>query len=323
MIISKTPFRCSLVGSSSDYESYYSKYGALMLGFTMDKYCYISVRRTPKIFDHGTRVSYSKIETVDDNYKIEHNGVRGCLEFLGIKDRLEISCFSDLPARTGIGSSSAFVVGLLNCLYKLKGESVSPKRLAKDAIHVERKCLSEIGGIQDQIFVSYGGLKSVHIPKDGDFRIKPLPVSSEFVSDFFSRAILIYTGQSRQSFKIAKSHDSEAAETYKHNIKALAESMLYEFTNENIEGVADRLLESWWEKKKISDLIATEEVDSLYNSLREDDGMLGGKLLGAGGSGFIFGIMESPAQKDKVREKYNHHYVECGLSQYGSRIINE
>ena len=176
MIISKTPFRVSLFGGSTDYESFYSKYGSLLIGFGINKYCYTSVRETPSIFDYLTRISYSKVEIVNDNENIQHNGVRGVLKYLNKHKGYEISHMSDLPSQTGTGSSSSFIVGLLNCFTR----DWSPKMLAQAAIHVERTLLQEAGGIQDQIWAAYGGMNSVYIGKDGEFCVRPLPVSEEF-----------------------------------------------------------------------------------------------------------------------------------------------
>ena len=154
MIISKTPFRVSLFGGSTDYESFYSQNTSLLIGFALDKYCYLLTRKTPKIFNHKSKIMYSSIETVNNNKDIQHNGVRGVLEFLNIKYGLEISHLSDLPSQTGIGSSSSFIVGLLNALYTLKNTDTSKKELAEQAIYIERKLLAESGGVQDQIWAA-------------------------------------------------------------------------------------------------------------------------------------------------------------------------
>ena len=186
MIISKTPFRVSLFGGSTDYESFYSKYGSLLIGFGINKYCYTSVRETPSIFDYLTRVSYSKVEIVNDNDNIQHNGVRGVLTYLNKHKGYEIAHMSDLPSQTGTGSSSSFIVGLLNCFTR----DWSPKMLAQAAINVERKLLEEAGGIQDQIWAAYGGMNSIGISKDGSFCVRPLPVSEEFKQEFMNRIFI-------------------------------------------------------------------------------------------------------------------------------------
>lgn len=320
MIISKTPFRISLFGGSTDYKSFYSQYGSLLIGFTINKYCYINIRQTPNIFAHQTKISYSQVETVSNNQDIQHNGVRGVFQYLGKmnNDRYELQHLSDLPAQTGTGSSSSFVVGLLNCLMN----SPTKRELATGAIEVERVLLSEPGGIQDQIWAAYGGMNSIEINNEGYFKVKPLAVNDEFISEFFNRSILIYTGKERQSFKIAKSHDSISAESNKIKIMQLAYEAYKLFESENITKIASLLHDSWEQKKKISSLISNKKVNDLYESL-QNDGMIGGKLLGTGGSGFIFGILQEGVKKDTIKNQYKHYYVDVGLSRQGSEIINE
>ena len=318
MIISKTPFRVSLFGGSTDYESFYSKYGSLLIGFAIDKYCYTSIRETPSIFDYLTRVSYSKVEIVSSNDEIEHNGVRGVLRYLNKSNGYEISHMSDLPSQTGIGSSSSFIIGLLKCFER----TWSSKQLAEIAIYIERKLLEESGGIQDQIWAAYGGMNSISIAKNGNFFVRPMPVSEEFKQEFMNRCIMIYTGKTRQSYKIAEAHDKKNAEDHKLKIVESAQ-MAYElFENENIDGIAECLDASWNYKKQISKLISTPAVDKMYASLQED-GMIGGKLLGTGGSGFIFGILNDQVNINKIKEKYKSHYIDINISEKGSVIINE
>ena len=317
MIISKTPFRVSLFGGSTDYESFYSVYGSLLIGFAIDKYCYTSIRKTPNIFSHLSRISYSKVETVADNKDIDHNGVRGVLEYLKETGGYEITHLSDLPSQTGIGSSSSFIVGLLKCF-----KNLSVKELAESAIYVERKLLDEAGGIQDQIWAAYGGMNSVGISQDGTFSVRPLPVSEDFKKEFMSRCVMIYTGKTRKSYKIAESHDKKDAVAHKLNILEQSEKAYGLFQEEDIEEIARCLGESWENKKKISPLVSTPAVNRMYKSL-EEDGMIGGKLLGTGGSGFIFGIMNEDTDIFKIKEKYKSHYIDIDISEKGAVIINE
>jgi D-glycero-alpha-D-manno-heptose-7-phosphate kinase len=315
MIISKTNFRVSLFGGSTDYLSYYKDHGALLIYFGLDKYAYSAVRRTPEILDYETKVSYSITETVQDNSQIQNNAVRGVLEFLGIKYGMEISYMCDLPAQTGIGSSSSFTVGLLNAIHQMRGDVRSKKELANEATYIERILLKEAGGCQDAIAAAYGGLNSIHIFKHGDFEVRPLPVSEEFVSKMMDRSILIYTGKSRKSYEIAKSHDGKD----KSMIHSTAKLALRAFCDQDLDLVAMLLHDSWRSKKEISPLITSPEVDRIYDDLRSD-GMIGGKLLGAGGSGFIFGIMEEDT-KDRIKEKYKARFVDVGISKVGTEIL--
>jgi D-glycero-alpha-D-manno-heptose-7-phosphate kinase len=321
MIICKTPFRISLFGGSTDYESFYSKYGSFLVGFAIDKYSYVSVRKNPSLFNYKSKISYSTVETVDHNKDIKHDGVRGVIEYFKyIDERLEISSFSDLPAQTGVGSSSSFVVGLINALeYKKK---YSPKQLAQYAIQVERFHLNEAGGIQDQIWAAYGGLNSIAINTDGSFNVRPLPVSDDFIKDFIESSFLIYTGKNRQSFKIAASHDTGSEDENKQKILSLAYDGYEAFCSENKNEIGLLVRESWESKRRISNLICTPEVDQMMSELL-DYGMIGGKLIGSGGSGFIFGIARDIKSKKRIKDIFNSGYTEFDIARKGSTIINE
>lgn len=321
MVISKTPFRISLFGGSTDYESFYSKNGSLLVGFAINKYCFITARKNPNIFDFKTKVSYSILETVNDNKDIKHNGVRGVIDYFNLHDeRLEISYFSDLPAQTGIGSSSSFVVGLINALKH--EEKYSPKTLANYAIEIERGLLKEVGGIQDQIWAAYGGLNSISINNDGSFNVRPIPVSEEFIKEFVDSSFLIYTGKQRKSFKIASSHDTGSSDENKQNILNLAHQGYQAFCSESKADIGLILKESWESKKRISNLICNKEINDMIECLNQN-GMIGGKLIGSGGSGFIFGVANNKSSKERIKELFSKNYVQYNISPTGSKIINE
>tara|TARA_B100000809_G_C15115608_1_gene522294 strand:+ start:516 stop:1484 length:969 start_codon:yes stop_codon:yes gene_type:complete len=322
MIISQTPFRISLFGGSTDYESFYSKYGSFIIGFTIDKYCYLCVRKTPKIFNYKTKLGYSRIEIINNHKDIKHDGIRGVLKFLNIKYGIEISHLSDLPSKTGMGSSSAFVVGLLNALHSIQHEPCTKQDLAKEAIYVERQLLNESGGIQDQIWSAYGGFNCIDIKHDGSFEVKPLPVSDSFIENFLKRSVVIYTGNDRNSFKIAKSYTNDRAKNYQKKIAAIAKEAYRKFEQQDIDSIGQLLDESWQCKKNISDLISSDKLDQMYQTLK-DDGVIGAKLLGAGGSGFMFGILDSNVNKKDFKKKYRTKYVDINIDTKGSLIINE
>ena len=317
MIISKTPFRVSLFGGSTDYESFYSKYGSLLIGFAMDRYCYIGARYTPLILPYRTKISYSKIETVDDNRDIEHNGVRGVLEYLNmLDDPVEITHISDLPSQTGIGSSSSFVVGLLRAMMR----NIDQKSLAKAAIKIEREILGEVGGIQDQIWATYGGFNSIDIHRDGDFEVKPLPISDDFRDEFIFRSFLIYTGRTRNSFAISESHTKKSTIPAKIKILDTAQKAYEYFLDQNIDEIGRMLKIGWSEKKKISNKVSSPHVDKMYDELLSR-GMIGGKLLGSGGSGFIFGIGKDYHAVDCIKRDFRDNFIDVGISNRGSEII--
>lgn len=320
MIISKTPFRVSLFGGSTDYENYYSKHGSFLIGFCLDKYAYISIRKTPSLLPYRTRLAYSRTEIVGNNSKILHNGIRGALDYCNIKFGVDLNHVSDLPSQTGIGSSSSFIVGLLNCIYSMKGIKATKRKLAEDAIEIERGLLNEPGGVQDQIWASYGGFNSVSIYPDGEFEVKPLPVSESFKQNFVDRSVLIYTGQTRQSFEICYSH-KKAKASVKNEILEISKEAYKCFLDSNIDCVGSLLDKTWKAKQKISSLISSEHVNSLYNDLK-DNGVIGAKLLGSGGSGFIFGILEKGVNKKDLKKKYRSKYVSFNLDEAGSKIIN-
>lgn len=328
MLISRTPYRISLFGGTTDYEEYYSKHGSTLIGFAINKYSYLAGRRTPAILPYKSRFSYSQTEIIEKDdcsfqdylRKIKHNGIRGVLEYLDTSYPLEISHFCDIPSQTGLGSSSSFVVGLLELVHALEGHTPSKKRLAKQAIYVERKLLNECGGIQDQIWAAYGGINSIHINNNGNFNVKPLPISTEFIDSFLSCSILVYTGNQRDSFKIA--NHSSSSECIKKDIHDICNEAYTYFCEEDIEKIAKLLSTSWDLKKRINKDITTDEVNDLYNYLKSQ-GMIGGKLLGAGNSGFIFGVFPHCGCKDILDSKIKERIVNFDIDYDGSKIIYE
>ena len=321
MIIAKTPLRVSLFGGGTDYKEFYSENGSLVIGFCVDKYSYVSLRKTPSIFPFKSSVSYSKTELVSRNSDIRHDGVRGVLEYLNINQGLEINYAGDLPAQTGTGSSSSFIVGLLNAIYCLKNKKVSKKELAEQAIQIEREFLAEPGGIQDQIWAAYGGINSIEIDKEGGFEVKPLPISEEFTKELIERSVLIYTGKTRKSFKIANEISSLDNVDAKKKILDLSRQAYSSFLDSDIDIIAECLHSSWNEKKKLSPLVCPKNIDKLYEGLREM-GMQGGKLLGAGGSGFVFGIFKTKEDKQSAKKRYKSKNINFAIDKNGSQIIN-
>jgi len=321
MIISKTPFRVSLFGGSTDYESFYSRFGSSLIGFCLDKYAYLSIRKTPRILPYKTRLTYSRTEILNSNNDIQHSAIKGVLDYCNIKFGLELNHCSDLPSQTGTGSSSSFIVGLLNSIYALNGKEFSKKQIANIAIEIERKILGEPGGIQDQIWASYGGLNSITIDKSGDFQVKPMPVSEEFKQEFISRSILVYTGGTRKSFDIARSVDRSTNEPHKKDILHISKEAYSSFLESDIDQIGVLLQKGWNLKKKLSKFISSVHVDILYDELKRS-GMIGGKLMGAGKAGFIFGIVKDSPAKELIKKKYKNNYIDFSIDEEGSKIIN-
>lgn len=320
MIITRTPYRISLFGGSTDYEQYYSKYESFLIGFCIDKYSYLSGRFTPNILPYHSRFSYSQseiIEEYDDSYfkKIKHNGIRGALEYMKILRGLEVSHFCDIPSQTGLGSSSSFIVGLVKLIHSLYEVEISKFSLAKEAIEIERNFLKESGGIQDQIWAAYGGFNSIHIDTTGDFNVKPLPIGYNFKQEFLARSFLLYTGNQRNSFELA-THSSDS-DKYKQKIQEYALQAYSYFQDEDLNNIGVLLNKSWEEKKKIKNNISNPDIDKLYNELL-DVGMIGGKLIGSGGSGFIFGILKEDTLLPKDFELDRVYF---NFDDNGSKVI--
>lgn len=318
MIISKTPLRLSFFGGSTDVYDFFKEHSSLVIGCAINKYVYLAVRYTPPILPYKTLINYSCTEQVDDNSCIKHDGARGVLDFLNIQEGIEISNLIDVPARTGTGSSSAYVVGLLNAIYQLThNEPASKFMLAKNAIYIERELLQEPGGIQDQLWSSFGGLNSIHIDKNGEYKIRPLPICHAFINEFNQNLVLFYTGNQRNSFKIAKSHNTNAAKKYKLEIKQIAEEALKAFANEDIDEIGRLLDMSWQNKRQMSSLISTKKIDDLYNSVKHH-GALGCKLLGSGGGGFLVCITND---RHKLIRNMDLKHIDFTFDFEGSKII--
>lgn len=322
MLITSAPFRISLFGGTTDFCSFYRDWGSLIIGFTIDKYCYVATRYTPKIMDYFTRINYSITETVDNNHDVLHNGVRGVLDYLKIDKGVEISCFLDLPARSGIGSSSAFVVACLIAMYYHRdGKIPSKKQIAKDAIYVERTVLQESGGEQDQIAISYGGVNSIDIKPNGDFFVRPLPLSPEFLQYFKDHLVLFYLSQ-RQSFKIAASVDfcDENAIIHKKEILRLSKEAYRRFENEDLRSIGSLLDESWQHKKSVSNLTSNTEIDIYYQKAK-DLGSWGGKICGAGGGGTIL-FLVPPEKRQSLIDQIGLPNIDFNFSFNGGTLLH-
>lgn len=302
MIISRTPFRISFFGGGTDYREFYEEYGGSVLSTTFDKYCYVTARHLPRFFDYKYQINYSRIERVVDLDNILHPAVRETLKYMDMREMF-VGYDADLPARSGLGSSSSFVVGMLNAFYAIKGKYIDKKRLAKEAIHIERVLCNESGGIQDQIAASYGGFNRIDFRED-DFSVQSVVMDFERKKNLDDNLMLFFTGFSRISSEIA----IEQKKATHNKIKELKEmlSLVDEaervLTNKksNLSEFGKILDYSWKLKRGITSKITTNEIDNIYSSAIKA-GALGGKLLGAGGGGFIIFYVEKNKQ-EKVKE---------------------
>jgi D-glycero-alpha-D-manno-heptose-7-phosphate kinase len=323
MIITRTPFRISFFGGGTDFREWYSKNEGCVLSTSIDKYCYISARKLPPFFDHDYRVVYSKIETVKQINDIEHPSVREVLKYLKINYPLEIHYDGDLPARSGIGSSSSFTVGLLKSLFALNGQIISNQALAQIAVDIEQNHIGEIVGSQDQIAASYGGFNKITFHKDGNFSVEPIILKNNRLSKLEDNLLLFFSGFSRISSKIAK----KQVDNIKSNdifLKKMMENVQLAIdilqSKKSLKEFGELLHENWLLKKNLASNISTIEIDSMYNKAR-DSGAIGGKVLGAGGGGFLLFYVEEENQR-KVIQALNHLiHVPFKFENNGSKVV--
>lgn len=324
MIISRTPFRISFFGGGTDYPVWYRENGGAVLGTTINKYCYISARYLPPFFDHRHRIVYSKVENVKDISEIEHPAVRAVLGYLGINHGVEIHHDGDLPARSGLGSSSAFTVGLLHALYSLKGVMCTKERLAAEAIHVERDLLKENVGSQDQVLTAYGGFRRVSFNGDSSVHVAPVVLTGARVSELERHLMLFFTGFSRTASEIAGAQ-IQNTRNKKHQLwimKQMVDEAIAILTNPTREITEFGMLlhEAWKLKRGLTDKISTAKIDEIYEAGLEA-GALGGKLLGAGGGGFMI-LFARPQDQPKIRERLKDLlFVPFKFEDLGSQII--
>lgn len=323
MIISRTPFRISFFGGGTDYPVWYEKNGGSVLSATIDKYCYITLRALPPFFEHRHRIVYSQIEVVKEIEQISHPSVREILRYLKIQDGMEIHHDGDLPARTGLGSSSSFTVGLLHALYALNAKMPDKAKLAKEAIHIERIVLNECVGSQDQVAVAYGGLNKIIFFKNGLFDVQPIILSEKRSNELQDHLMLFFTGFSRSASEIASEQIKQTQNREKQLIlmhKLVDEAIDVLYSESDISAFGELLHQTWELKRSLTDKISNSTIDEIYSNARQA-GALGGKLLGAGGGGFMLFFVR-PEDHHKVREKLNNFLeVKFRLEYSGSQII--
>lgn len=324
MIITKTPLRISFFGGGTDYPLWYREYGGSVLSTTIDKSCYITCRRLPPFFDYHSRVSYSKVENVSQNAAIEHPSVRACLQFLGIKEGMEIHHVADLPARTGLGTSSAFTVGLLLGLYALKDQMRDKHQLAADAIHVEQELLREAVGSQDQVSAAYGGFNRIDFAADGGIEVRRILTAKNRLAELEKHLALFFTGFSRTASEIA----TEQLRMTPHKKKELdamsqlvgqAEAIISN-GDRNLDDFGRLLHESWLIKRSLTQKISNAHIDEIYEA-GISAGALGGKLLGAGGGGFML-FFVPPERREALRARLRKLLcVPFTFSNRGSHVV--
>ena len=304
MIISRTPFRVSFFGGGTDYPAWFEENGGSVLATTINKYCYITCRYLPPFFKHKHRIVYSKVEVVNDTRDIQHPVVRVVLEMAGIKEGLEIHHDGDLPARAGLGSSSAFTVGMLNAIHALKGNMTPKDHLAREAIYLEREILRESVGSQDQVLTALGGFKKIDFNRDHSFSETPIIVNPSRKKELENHLLLFFTGISRFSSKIAQKKIANIPKKKSElaQMRQMVDEGLKIITNGQCITEFGKLLhESWRLKRELDDGVSTALVDEIYQAALSE-GALGGKLLGAGGGGFML-IFARPEDHSKIKNR--------------------
>ncbi len=324
MIITKTPFRMSFFGGGTDMEEYFKENGGAVISTTIDKFCYVNVRHLPRFFDYSTELAYSKTERVKSVEDIEHPLIRNAMKMLDMHE-IRLTYEADLPARSGLGTSSSFAVGTLLAFYALKGKYADKKKLADEAIYLERTLCNEAGGWQDQIAAAFGGFNRIDFSKDG-YEVRPIVISPERKEQLNKNLLMFFTGFTRFSSEVQRANNQTSMEEKKAKLDKMykmvdeAEEIL---TNKkrNLDDFGRLLDMSWKLKKQTGKAVSTSAIDELYEKGIEA-GALGGKLLGAGGGGFLVFYVQPEKQKQLMKAMKNLLYIPFEFDNNGTTIIH-
>ncbi|UCF00118.1 MAG: kinase [Planctomycetota bacterium] len=323
MIINRTPLRISFFGGGTDYPSWHTKHGGSVLNTSIDKYCYISCRVLPPFFEHKLRIVYSKTELCSHFEEIQHPAVRETLRFLGLTRGLEIHYDGDLPARSGMGSSSSFTVGLLHVLYALQGIMPSKRQLALESIHIEQNMIKETVGSQDQVSAAYGGLNQINFHTNGEIDVQPVTLSRARMEELDSHLMLFYTGIKRTASNVAKNYVEDICrkkKVLKKMQKMVEEGIEVLNSNFPIYRFGELLHETWMLKRSLGEDVSNGYVDALYERARKA-GAIGGKITGAGGGGFLL-LFVPPSKQSWIREELSDKiHVPFRFESVGSQIV--
>jgi D-glycero-alpha-D-manno-heptose-7-phosphate kinase len=325
MIITKTPFRMSFFGGGTDMEEYFKEYGGAVLSTTFDKYCYVNVRHLPRFFDYSTEIAYSKTERVTEIADIKHPAVRNAMKMLDMHE-IRLTYEADLPARSGLGTSSSFAVGMLNAFYALKGKYADKKKLADEAIYLERELCEEAGGWQDQIAASFGGLNRIDFHADG-YQVSPIIIHPERKLELNNNLMMFFTGFTRFSSEVQKANaDSQTDKKAKlmqlqemHSLVGQAEDILTD-KNADLDEFGRMLDHTWRLKRQTGAAVSTNSIDMLYEKGMRA-GALGGKLLGAGGGGFLLFYVQPEYQENVKSAMSDLMYIPFEFENGGTQVI--
>lgn len=326
MIITKTPFRMSFFGGGTDMEDFFLKNGGAVLSTTFDKYCYVIVRHLPPFFDYRTELSYAKTERVKEINEIVHPAIKNAMKMLDMKD-IRLTYEADLPARSGLGTSSSFAVGMLNAFYSLKGKYANKRKLADDAIYLERVLCNEAGGWQDQIAASFGGFNRINFNTDGTYDVLPIIIHPDRKKQLDDNLVMFFTGFTRFSSDIQKENAKSNTQVDKTALKLKmlelvdeAEDILTD-KHRNLDDFGRLLDQTWKLKRESGNAISTNEIDHLYQKGMEA-GALGGKLLGAGGGGFLVFYVQPEHKEQVIHAMSDLLYVPFHFEDGGTQVIH-
>lgn len=321
MIITKTPFRMSFFGGGTDLPEFFNEHGGSVISTSFDKYCYVNVRHLPRFFDYKTELAYSNMERVKNVEEIEHPAIREAMKYLDMHE-IRLTYEADLPARSGLGTSSSFAVGMLSAFYALKGKYADKKKLANEAIHLERVLCNEAGGWQDQIAAAYGGLNRIDF-KDNRYHVNPIIISTDRKKQLNDNLLLFFTGFTHFSAEVHAANDKEDKTKQKLEMLQLvdvAENILTDKQSDLDE--FGRLLDHTWKlKRQTGAKVSTDSIDGLYKRGIEA-GALGGKLLGAGGGGFLLFYVTPDKRENVLRAMSDLMHVPFEFENSGTRVIH-
>lgn len=324
MIITKTPFRMSFFGGGTDMEDFFMENGGSVISTTFDKYCYVNVRHLPRFFDYSTELSYSKTERVTNIEDIQHPAIRNAMKMLDMHE-IRLTYEADLPARSGLGTSSSFAVGMLNAFYALKGKYADKKKLADEAIYLERKLCQEAGGWQDQIAASYGGFNRINFGSDGH-EVLPVIISPERKQQLHDNLMMFFTGFTRFSSDVQKANASERKEDKNALLRKIytlvdeAEQILVD-KDRDLDDFGILLDTAWKLKRETGAAVSTDSIDGIY-AKGIKAGALGGKLLGAGGGGFFVFYVQQEKQEFVREALKDFMYIPFKFEDGGTRVIH-
>lgn len=323
MIITRTPFRISFVGGGSDLEAFYSRHAGAVLSTSINKYMYISSHRF--FFPGQVRVKYSETETVNDIEELKHPLLRETMKKTGVTHGIEISSIADIPSGTGMGSSSSFTVGLLHCLYAVKREYVTHEQLAREACEIEIDMLGEPIGKQDQYAASFGGLNIIHFQQNGDVRVEPLYIKNEVYQQLQENLLMFYVGNQRKASDILSEQKKNVSQIEKFNVLKSMVLLVHDLRNclysEKLDDFGKILHENWILKQKLASQITNSQIDNIYEAGRQA-GAVGGKLLGAGGGGFMLFYCEKEKQEKLIEKLKPLEKFNFAFEREGSKIIH-